>query len=110
MVYKCNRKVQSVYLPAEGTHTWFKPRYIFLTSDKHPKEWYRCFEKEEKWSQFNRRITRYTFSLDVKREPGRMPEIEDLTKEAEEKKQENQPDFRTRMANQYFQDMQSVNL
>lgn len=66
-------------VPVKTAHTWFKPRYIFFTSDRDPRMWYRKFDQDPNvWAQFRRRISKIECT-DVKPEP-RVVDV-DLTAE-----------------------------
>lgn len=50
-----DRYVRAV--PVKGTHTWYCPQVIVVTSNYHPRHWYEWKNREESWKALSRRFT-----------------------------------------------------
>lgn len=75
-------------VPIKGSHTWWLPDKVMITSNIHPRQWYNFTKREEHWAALKRRIHKvYVFMGD---EPEEMDvetfmQDEDLWSEEENK-------------------------
>lgn len=46
-----------VQVPSKGSHQWWLPRTIIITSNFHPREWYIWEDREQQYEALMRRIT-----------------------------------------------------
>lgn len=52
-------------VPVKGSHVWYKPKIIVVTSNYHPRAWYKWEGREESWAALKRRFHEvYVFESD----------------------------------------------
>lgn len=44
--------------PVKGNHVWFNPKYIYFTTNYHPRDWYDWNEREQQYPGLVRRFTK----------------------------------------------------
>lgn len=50
--------IYPIFAPVKGSHVWYRPRLICITTNVHPKDWYKWEGRETKYHALCRRITR----------------------------------------------------
>lgn len=55
--------------PVKGNHIWFNPKYIYFTSNYHPRDWYDWSEREQQYPALVRRFCSVVWFKQVGAEP-----------------------------------------